>query len=110
MIRRPPRSTLFPYTTLFRSLDPQNVVRIHGTLGETVARPHAVAFVHAQVLPGGHLVQLRLALLRMHPDLALAALDLAEPHHTVYFGNRGGGLRPARLEQLGDARQAARNV
>src|SRR5258705_5803852 len=23
MIRRPPRSTLFPYTTLFRSLDPQ---------------------------------------------------------------------------------------
>src|SRR2546427_189732 len=46
----------------------------------------------------------------MHPDLALAALDLAEPHHTVYFGNRGGVLRPARLEQLGDARQAARNV
>src|SRR3989441_5892534 len=26
MIRRPPRSTLFPYTTLFRSLDP-NVSR-----------------------------------------------------------------------------------
>src|SRR2546422_2802510 len=68
MIRRPPRSTLFPYTTLFRSLDPQNVVRIHGTLGETVARPHAVAFVHAQVLPGGHLVQLRLALLRMRSE------------------------------------------
>src|SRR3712207_7895812 len=26
MIRRPPRSTLFPYTTLFRSDDPQAVV------------------------------------------------------------------------------------
>src|SRR5256885_12889381 len=25
MIRRPPRSTLFPYTTLFRSPDPQGV-------------------------------------------------------------------------------------
>src|SRR2546422_6371391 len=25
MIRRPPRSTLFPYTTLFRSIDAQNV-------------------------------------------------------------------------------------
>src|SRR2546426_10605315 len=25
MIRRPPRSTLFPYTTLFRSQDPGNV-------------------------------------------------------------------------------------
>src|SRR3712207_6908119 len=24
MIRRPPRSTLFPYTTLFRSVDPRN--------------------------------------------------------------------------------------
>src|SRR3712207_7661629 len=27
MIRRPPRSTLFPYTTLFRSLYPDNVMR-----------------------------------------------------------------------------------
>src|SRR3712207_7873471 len=27
MIRRPPRSTLFPYTTLFRSADPVPVVR-----------------------------------------------------------------------------------
>src|SRR2546426_8915523 len=28
MIRRPPRSTLFPYTTLFRSLDPQAVQQL----------------------------------------------------------------------------------
>src|SRR3712207_8011721 len=28
MIRRPPRSTLFPYTTLFRS--PDGVARLHG--------------------------------------------------------------------------------
>src|SRR2546425_4184074 len=27
MIRRPPRSTLFPYTTLFRSLPPEDVAR-----------------------------------------------------------------------------------
>src|SRR3989442_11815608 len=27
MIRRPPRSTLFPYTTLFRSLEPRHVLR-----------------------------------------------------------------------------------
>src|SRR3712207_8679196 len=26
MIRRPPRSTLFPYTTLFRSIKKQNVI------------------------------------------------------------------------------------
>src|SRR2546422_5333680 len=29
MIRRPPRSTLFPYTTLFRSLSVGRVARIH---------------------------------------------------------------------------------
>src|SRR2546428_3857951 len=28
MIRRPPRSTLFPYTTLFRSYGPRYMVRI----------------------------------------------------------------------------------
>src|SRR5256886_12532236 len=32
MIRRPPRSTLFPYTTLFRSCDPRNA-------GKSVAPP-----------------------------------------------------------------------
>src|SRR3712207_9091180 len=30
MIRRPPRSTLFPYTTLFRSLDPEQLVPLEG--------------------------------------------------------------------------------
>src|SRR2546430_3285104 len=29
MIRRPPRSTLFPYTTLFRSLHPASRARAH---------------------------------------------------------------------------------
>src|SRR5947209_19782036 len=36
MIRRPPRSTLFPYTTLFRSKRPQPVVvgpRVGGVVG-----------------------------------------------------------------------------
>src|SRR3712207_9247355 len=30
MIRRPPRSTLFPYTTLFRSQEEQHVFALHG--------------------------------------------------------------------------------
>src|SRR5438552_10649376 len=40
MIRRPPRSTLFPYTTLFRSLKDREIVRgggahvARGVLGE----------------------------------------------------------------------------
>src|SRR2546421_7746328 len=29
MIRRPPRSTLFPYTTLFRSAAPSDIVTAH---------------------------------------------------------------------------------
>src|SRR5260370_27579121 len=38
MIRRPPRSTLFPYTTLFRSINlPRAPAR---TKRETSARPH----------------------------------------------------------------------
>src|SRR3712207_6872266 len=30
MIRRPPRSTLFPYTTLFRSLEKRIVIEVDG--------------------------------------------------------------------------------
>src|SRR5438132_5909078 len=39
MIRRPPRSTLFPYTTLFRS-DPRGRRREDGSIGRGVRRPH----------------------------------------------------------------------
>src|SRR5690625_7747293 len=39
MIRRPPRSTLFPYTTLFRSkLFPISVIRVVITAWERVSR------------------------------------------------------------------------
>src|SRR3989441_7633959 len=36
MIRRPPRSTLFPYTTLFRSRDVEDAGRAADDLGEVV--------------------------------------------------------------------------
>src|SRR5256885_11790839 len=42
MIRRPPRSTLFPYTTLFRSRPGAGVVSLDGQM---IDRPH---LVHAQ--------------------------------------------------------------
>src|SRR2546425_11199485 len=38
MIRRPPRSTLFPYTTLFRSLSNACKFTTRGTIELTVAR------------------------------------------------------------------------
>src|SRR2546430_9947132 len=50
MIRRPPRSTLFPYTTLFRSQNPQGVqaaaARVTGLPVESVT-------VHVTYLGGG---------------------------------------------------------
>src|SRR5256885_10742298 len=49
MIRRPPRSTLFPYTTLFRS------VVDFGQIVREAQVQHAVGFVHHQEL---HLVEL----------------------------------------------------
>src|SRR2546426_2660794 len=45
MIRRPPRSTLFPYTTLFRSLLPLERADIVHDLPALLLR---------EVLPGGH--------------------------------------------------------
>src|SRR5258708_12084279 len=52
MIRRPPRSTLFPYTTLFRSAVPQ-VARLHRHRGRVPARvgADAVAGVASAVGP-----------------------------------------------------------
>src|SRR3712207_8530149 len=43
MIRRPPRSTLFPYTTLFRSRDPVLVevleqLEVHGSVDAQIPR------------------------------------------------------------------------
>src|SRR2546422_5345570 len=43
MIRRPPRSTLFPYTTLFRSLPARRL-----SAGDVVARAHWSTYAGAQ--------------------------------------------------------------
>src|SRR2546426_7551480 len=41
MIRRPPRSTLFPYTTLFRSVRRLDPLRSHGASGRRIPRRRA---------------------------------------------------------------------
>src|SRR2546430_10223954 len=46
MIRRPPRSTLFPYTTLFRSVDTERLVQSED--GSGLRRPRRV------VVAGNH--------------------------------------------------------
>src|SRR3712207_7997311 len=63
MIRRPPRSTLFPYTTLFRSADyPARVVNPHG-LAERM--PEGSEALHLPVL-----VEEGPALVFVNPGLA----------------------------------------
>src|SRR2546427_8574054 len=55
MIRRPPRSTLFPYTTLFRSLDD-----VHFEFHASFPEPSSQLFLHLpqKMLPGGVAVRL----------------------------------------------------
>src|SRR3712207_7131140 len=60
MIRRPPRSTLFPYTTLFRSVDRRRVVEVglgqrHGVVPDPV---DLVADADRDPLPAGEDVEL----------------------------------------------------
>src|SRR5256885_5956523 len=43
MIRRPPRSTLFPYTTLFRSVPAASIPGIHGGGRSSPCRRSAVS-------------------------------------------------------------------
>src|SRR5256885_16273429 len=76
MIRRPPRSTLFPYTTLFRSLgvDLEQFVQlgVDGTAGlDRIAAQHLGGFLGAQGWGQVH------DLCRWLPELAQAVLDPA---------------------------------
>src|SRR5256885_12384833 len=59
MIRRPPRSTLFPYTTLFRSVLAEFVVAYEGA--ERRAAENAVLFL-VHLLEERTLIELRRAL------------------------------------------------
>src|SRR2546430_17535975 len=56
MIRRPPRSTLFPYTTLFRSGPASSLLLRLRSGGPTTARPCRAPMAHdfyMQAVPGG---------------------------------------------------------
>src|SRR3712207_7200870 len=63
MIRRPPRSTLFPYTTLFRSEVMKTILHIENAYGVTGAYKALFSFCksftevrHVWVLPRGSVV------------------------------------------------------
>src|SRR5258708_18517831 len=72
MIRRPPRSTLFPYTTLFRSLE-----GLDDAL-EAVERP--VPEVGVDVLVGDGRIDLQVAALAQTPAAHLGQRGRSEEH------------------------------
>src|SRR2546429_8205206 len=78
MIRRPPRSTLFPYTTLFRSLGT-------AATSQVVAEALGLALPHSPLAPSGEPAWLELgprsafALLRLHA-LGIPIARILTPH------------------------------
>src|SRR2546426_6720056 len=94
MIRRPPRSTLFPYTTLFRSPEPS-------WLGDRIARGDPSAVVSEVGVAGAH-------------PLCIQALDLFSAVYGAEAGNLalkalavggvylGGGIAPKLSAKLAD--------
>src|SRR5256885_12136728 len=74
MIRRPPRSTLFPYTTLFRSGEFGVVLMLGGNIPgvtrvvsvQIYDHVEAMEYAHAHWLAGGMVVFSFLVLLALH--------------------------------------------
>src|SRR3712207_7120728 len=82
MIRRPPRSTLFPYTTLFRSKD--DVIEIEGTIKETL--PNAMFKVE---LENGHEILAHVSgKIRMHYIRILPGDKVRSEEHTSELQSR----------------------
>src|SRR2546422_8192540 len=77
MIRRPPRSTLFPYTTLFRSL-PTHLDSHHNVHHDPQVLPHVLAWARRSAVP-----------VRGHSEIR---------HVSKFYGQWGGDTH---LEQIG---------
>src|SRR3712207_9546898 len=93
MIRRPPRSALFPYTTLFRSLGPEEVTRDIPNVGENMLRDldeSGIIRIGAQVKPGSILVG------KVTPK-GETQLTAEEKLLRAIFGEKAGDVKDASL-------------
>src|SRR3712207_7328429 len=73
MIRRPPRSTLFPYTTLFRSIHTQfKYLPEHFDDYIANPKPNGYQSIHTVVLgEGGKTIEVQIRTQKMHDDAEL---------------------------------------
>src|SRR5438034_9280420 len=103
MLRRPPRSTLFPYTTLFRSLppdqrqtDPAPRAGDAGFRHERQARHPANVAIdvrdHAPAIGGGGR---RLGIEQQAADLAVPVAAEVQPRDRLLAGGAALWIRPA---------------
>src|SRR5690606_41288 len=90
--------------------DREDVVRDARPVDERLALRDTVATVDAQVLALRHHVLALAVALAADDDRPLAPALLADLDDALDLRQHGRILRPARLEQLGDARQTAGDV
>src|SRR2546429_5132413 len=94
MIRRPPRSTLFPYTTLFRSQDLLGVVLDLAGRGEVLGELAIAAAEHATCVADRKSTRLNSS----HGYISYAVFCLKKKRHAQAHG--GHRLRQLRHDAL----------
>src|SRR2546427_8674929 len=102
MIRRPPRSTLFPYTTLFRSrllqaLQPESDVLRHGEVREqrVVLKDHAHASLFRHRPMGGDRKSTRLNSSHSQISYAVFCLKKKKKKHLEAFNRHATSSQSA---------------
>src|SRR2546430_11694800 len=102
MIRRPPRSTLFPYTTLFRSPDDLSYGRWLGVTGPVALIGYAVRTIVANVVVYVH--RMAAYLFSNQPIgvvvVLAAVVAVAVPCVRPRWSRTGPGLPPPSLTPL----------
>src|SRR2546425_1662875 len=80
MIRRPPRSTLFPYTTLFRSLLQRQDLGVRGGIAKALTRVASAA--HHASIGDHHRADGHFAFFRSEARLAAEEGEVRSEEHT----------------------------
>src|SRR5260370_14804673 len=102
MIRRPPRSTLFPYTTLFRSLDQQRAG------ARRVVRPDLLRPLEVAVDEGVLRSEEHTSELQSHLNLVCRLLLEKKKHTLLLSPSRAASRAPVPRRPAGQATRCTR--